>query len=93
MYRISVLYQEAPDPDAYAAHAEACKTLPGGVFHHGPVIGSPMGAPKHAYYAEWEFPDKAAFEAAGTSSELLAIGKDAHDRGLPDHFVEFVELS
>jgi hypothetical protein len=93
MYRISVLYQEAPDPDAYAKHAEVCKRLPGGAFRHGPVLGSPMGAPKHAYYAEWEFPDKEAFDAAGRSPELVAAGNDAHERGLPEHFVEFVEIS
>jgi hypothetical protein len=52
-----------------------------------------MGEPKHAYYAEWEFPDKAAFEVAGRSEEFVATGKDAHKRGLPGHFVEFLELS
>jgi hypothetical protein len=93
MYRVIVFYDEAPDPDSYAEHVEVCKTVPNGVFRHGPVLGSPMGAPQHAYYAEWEFADKAAFEAAGRSEEFVATGKDAHKRGLPSHFVEFAELS
>ena len=52
-----------------------------------------MGEPKHAFYAEWEFPDKAAFDAAVRSDEFMASGKDAHKRGLPQHFVELLELS
>ena len=64
MYRVMVLYDEVPDADSYAEHVEVCKQVPGGVFRYGPVTGSPMGETKHAYYAEWEFPDKAAFEAA-----------------------------
>ena len=93
MYRVMVLYDDVPDADSYAEHVEVCKQVPGGVFRYGPVTGSPMGEPKHAFYAEWDFPDKAAFEAAGRSAEFVATGKDAHKRGLPQHFVEFLELS
>jgi len=93
MYRVIVLYEDAPDGDSYAEHAEVCKAVPGGVFRYGPVTGSPMGDPKHAFYAEWEFADKAAFDAAVRSDEFMASGKDAHKRGLPQHFVEFVDFS
>ncbi len=93
MYRVIVLYEEEPQADSYAEHAELCKQIPNGVFRHGVVTGSPMGEPKHAYFAEWEFADKAAFDAAVRSEEFKATGKDAYKRGLPQPTVEFVELS
>jgi hypothetical protein len=93
MYRVVVLYEEAPDPDAYAEHAEVSKQVPGGVFRYGKVTGAPMGEPKHAFYAEWDFADKEAFDAAVRSEEFMASGKDAYKRGFPKMTVEFVELS
>ena len=93
MYRVIVLYEEQPQTDSYAEHAELCKQVPGGVFRYGPVTGAPMGEPKHAFYAEWEFADKAAFDAAVRSDEFMATGKDAYKRGFPPPAVEFLELS
>jgi hypothetical protein len=93
MYRAIVLYEEAPDADAYAEHAELCRQVPNSVFRHGPVIGAPMGDAAHAYYAEWEFADKDAFKAATRSDEFMASGKDAYKRGFPQPTVEFAELS
>ena len=93
MYRVIVFYDEEPDADAYAEHVEVCKRVPNGVFRHGKVTGAPMGEPKHAYYAEWEFADAPAFEAAVRSDEFMATGKDAYKRGFPQPSVEFVELS
>ena len=92
MYRVTVLYEEEPQADSYAEHVELCKAVPNGVFRHGKVTGAPMGEPKHAYYAEWEFADKAAFDAAVRSDEFMATGKDAYKRGFPMPTVEFVEL-
>jgi hypothetical protein len=92
VFRVVVLYDEAPDPEAYTQHAEACRRVPGSVFRHGPVLGSPAGHAAHAYYAEWEFADRDAFEAATASEEFMATGRDARDRGLPRPTVEFVEL-
>ena len=92
MYRVVVLYEDVPQADSYAEHAELCKQVPNGVFRYGPVTGSPMGEPKHAFFAEWEFPDKAAFDAAVRSEEFMASGKDAYKRGLPQPTVEFVQL-
>lgn len=92
MYRVVVLYDEEPQTDSYAEHVELCKQVPNGVFRHGKVTGAPMGEPKHAYYAEWEFADKAAFDGAVRSDEFMATGKDARDRGLPRPTVEFLEL-
>ncbi len=93
MYRIVVLYEDVPDSDSYAEHVEVCKLVPDGVFRYGPVTGSPMGEAKHAFFAEWEFADKAAFDAAVRSDEFMASGKDAYKRGLPQPTVEFLELS
>ena len=52
-----------------------------------------MGEPAHAYYAEWEFADEPAFQAAIRSDEFMATGKDAYKRGFPQPTVEFLELS
>ena len=62
----------------------------GSTFRHGRVIGSPMGEPAHAYYAEWEFADDESFKAATRSAEFMATGKDAFKRGFPQPTVEFV---
>jgi hypothetical protein len=93
MYRVVVFYEDEPDADSYADHAEVCERVPNSVFRHGKVTGAPMGEPAHAYYAEWEFADKDAFEAALRSDEFMATGKDAYKRGFPQPTVEFVELS
>jgi hypothetical protein len=92
MIRAFVLYDEAPDPDRYAQHAELCRRVPGATFRHGRIFGAPRGEPEFAYYAEWEFPDRDAFDAAARSDEFMATGRDARDRGLPRPTVEFVEL-
>jgi EthD domain len=81
MIRALVLYDEAPDPDRYVAHAELCQKVPGATFRHGRVFGAPMGEPKYAYYAEWEFPDMDAFKSASRSDEFTATGKDAMEMG------------
>jgi hypothetical protein len=52
-----------------------------------------MGEAPHAYYAEWEFADKDAFDRAVRSDEFMATGKDARSRALPRPTVEFLELS
>jgi hypothetical protein len=92
MYRVAVFYEQEPDPQEYAAHAEMCRCVPNGVFRHGKVTGAPMGEAPHAYYAEWEFADQDAYNAAIRSDEFMATGKDARDRGLPRPTVEFLEL-
>ena len=81
MIRAIVLYDEAPDPERYAAHAELCQKVPGATFRHGRVFGAPMGEPRYAYYAEWEFPDRDTFKAAARSEEFMATGKDAMEMG------------
>jgi hypothetical protein len=93
MIRVFVLYDEEPDPDQYAEHAELCRRVPGGTFSHGKVFGAPGGhEPPHRYYAEWEFPDSAAFEAATQTEEFMATGRDARDRGFPRPTIEFASL-
>ena len=92
MYRVIVLYDEAPDPNAYAEHVELCKQVPNCVFRHGKVFGAPMGEAKHAYFAEFEFADEDAFKSGTRSDEFMATGKDAYKRGFPRPTVEFAEL-
>jgi hypothetical protein len=77
MVRAIVLYDEEPEPERYAQHAELCRKVPGGTFRHGRVFGAPIGEPKYRYYAEWEFPDADAFKTAARSDEFMATGKDA----------------
>jgi hypothetical protein len=81
MVRAVVLYAEAPEPQRYAEHVELCRRVPGGTFRHGPVVGAPVGEPRYRYYAEWEFPDRAAFDAAARTPEFAATGKDAVELG------------
>ena len=92
MVRAFVLYEEEPERARYEQHAEVCRRVPGGTFRHGKVFGAPMGKPQFAYYAEWEFADRDAFEAAGRAPEFMATGKDAMEMGIPFH-VHFAELS
>jgi hypothetical protein len=93
MYRVIILYTEAPDADSYAGHVEVAKKVPNSVFRHGKVTGAAMGEQTHAYYAEYEFADADAFKAGVRSDEFMAAGKDVADRGLPRPSVEFVELA
>ena len=92
MHRIAVYYTETPEASGYAEHAALCATAPGGTFRHGPVTGSPMGDAQHAYYAEWDFADKDAFDAFVGSQLFTDCGKDAYERGFPRPFAEFLEL-
>ena len=93
MYKVVVFYEEEPDLQEYAAHAELCRCVPNSVFRHGKVTGAPMGEPAHASDAEWEFADEQAFRSAVRSEEFMATGKDAYKRGFPQPTVEFLELS
>ncbi|MFZ1879419.1 MAG: hypothetical protein WAU41_04570 [Gaiellaceae bacterium] len=92
MIRAFVLYDEAPDTQRYAEHVELCRKVPGATFRHGKVFGAPMGAPVHAYYAEFEWPDMASFKEAAGSPEFAATGKDAMAMG-KRLTVQFAELS
>jgi hypothetical protein len=92
MVRAFVLYESEPDPERYERHAELCRKVPGGTFRHGEVFGAPMGEPAYAYYAEWEFSDRAAFEEAARSEEFMATGKDAMEMGGRFH-VLFADIS
>jgi uncharacterized protein (TIGR02118 family) len=84
MIRVFVVYEHEPDPARYLEHAALCERVPGGVFRHGRVFGAPLGQePPYKYYAEWEFPDRAAFEAAAQTEEFRATGKDARELGIP----------
>jgi hypothetical protein len=92
MIRAFVVYETEPDPDRYEQHAELCRAVRGGTFRHGKVFGAPMGDPKYAYYAEWEFPDMDAFKAAARTPEFMATGKDAMEMGGRFH-VMFADVS
>jgi hypothetical protein len=93
LVRAIVLYDEQPDAERYERHAELCRKVPGATFRHGRVFGAPMGEPKHAYYAEWEWSDMDAFKSAARTDEFMATGKDAMDMGLGGRFtVMFAEV-
>jgi hypothetical protein len=92
MIRVFVLYEEEPDAERYAQHAELCRRVPGATFRHGRVFGAPMGEPRYPYYAEWEFPDKDSFATASRTDEFMATGKDAMEMGGRFH-VHFAEVA
>ena len=91
MVRVFMLYESEPDPGRYERHAELCRQVPGGTFRHGNVFGAPRGEPAYAYYAEFEFPDLAAFQAVADSEELRATGADAAEMGVP-HSVYLISV-
>jgi hypothetical protein len=91
MIRVLVLYDDEPDADRYAQHAELCHKVPGAVFRHGRIFGAPRGEPEFRYYAEFEFPDRDAFQAAAGSEEFMATGLDAREMGIPVH-IGFAEV-
>ncbi len=91
MIRAFVLYDGDVDAQRYAEHLPLARAVPAAAFRHGGVFGSPMGEPTHRYYAEFEWPDRAAFDAAIASPEWIASGKDAMAMGVR-FSVEFAEL-
>ena len=93
MYRIVILYEEAPDPEGYADHVERFCQAPNGAFRHGRVTGAAIGEPAHAYYAEFEFADKQAFDDWVRSETFAGAGRDVMERGWKLKSVEFVELA
>ena len=92
MIRAFVVYETEPDAERYEQHAQLCRAVPGGTFRHGKVFGAPMGEPKYAYYAEWEFADMDGFKAAARSPEFMATGKDEMEMGGRFH-VMFADVS
>ena len=92
MIRVFVVYEEEPEPDRFAQHAELCGQVEGGTFRHGKVFGAPMGEPRFKYYAEWEFADMDAFKAAARTPEFAATGADAMAMGIPFH-VHFADVA
>ena len=93
MYRIVILYEQAPDPEGYAEHVERFCQPPNGVFRHGTITGAAMGEPPHAYYAEFEFDDKQAFDEFARSEQFRGAGRDVMERGWKLSSVEFAELA
>ena len=89
---VIVTYERSPDAERFAQHAELCRRVAGAAFRHGPVFGSPTGEPRFRYVAEFEFPDRAAFDAAARTDEFLATGRDAAAMGIP-FTVHFAELA
>ena len=93
MYRIVILYEEEPDSEGYAEHVERFCQAPNGVFRHGPITGAAIGDAKHAYYAEFEFADKEAFDEFARSEQFMGAGRDVMERGWQLSGVEFLELT
>lgn len=83
MIRVFVVYEQEPDPERFEDHAALCRKVEGGTFRHGKVFGAPRGEPRFRHYAEWEFPDLNAFEAAARTPEFAETGTDAIAMGIP----------
>jgi len=92
MVRMVVLYESDVDPDRYQRHIdEFVGPIECRAFRHGKAFGAPFGEPAFAHYAEFEWDDKQAFQAAARSEAFAASGKDAMEMGIPftATFVEF----
>ena len=93
MVRAFVVYEGEVDEGRFARHAELCRKVEGAAaFRSGKVFGSPMGEPRFKYNAEWEFPDRDAFNTAARTPEFMETGRDAVEMGVP-FTVSFAELS
>lgn len=91
MIKALVLYGGDVDPERYAQHLPTARAVPADAFRHGRVFGAPFGEPEHRYFAEFEWSDRASFDAAMASAEWRASGKDAMAMGVP-FTVEFAEI-
>ena len=94
MIRALVLFDEAPEPDRYRQHIDDfASKVEYGALRQGRIFGSPFGEPKFHHYAEFEWADMEAFQAAANSPEFAAAGQDAMAMGIPFtvHFAEIAE--
>ena len=82
MIRVFVLYEEAPDPEAYEEHVELNRReVPDATIRHGRILGSAQGESDVAYYFEYEFPDRETWKAA--QEGLMKGAEDAQGLGVP----------
>ena len=92
MVRVFVLYDEAPDPQRYAAarssSAGRCRARRSAT---GPSSARRWASRSTPYYAEFEWPDQDSFKAGGSSAEFAATGQDAMAMGRR-FSVEFARL-
>lgn len=91
MIRVFVLYEEAPDPEAYERHVDLNRQeVPGATIRHGRILGTPQGESDVAYYFEYEFPDREAWKAG--QAGMMRAAEDAQGLGVPFR-VYFAELA
>jgi hypothetical protein len=88
--RVFVVCEQEPSAERYARHVELCRRVPGATFRHGRIVRTLHGPELH-HYAEFEFPDMAAFQIVSTSDEFRETGKDAAEMGYP-HSVYVAEI-
>ena len=82
--RAIVLYEREPDPERYRQHVEQyASAVPGATFRHGPIRRTLVGEQQFAYYAEFEWSDRAEFQEGARSPEFTALGEDAMEMGIP----------
>lgn len=84
MVRAIIQYETEPDAARYARHVEEfARKVECSAFRHGRIFGSPFGEPSARYYAEFEWEDMDAFQAAAGSEAFAASGRDALEMGIP----------
>ena len=92
MIRAIVLYEGDVDPERYQQHLDEFTYPIPATFRHGKVFAAPPGMEqRYRYFAEFEFPDMAAFQLVSTSDEFRETGKDAAEMGYP-HSVYVAEI-
>lgn len=82
MVRVFVLYEQAPEAERYAEHAELSRReVPEATIRYGRILGSPQGEPEYRYYFEFEFADRDAWKRS--QDGLVASAEDAQQLGVP----------
>jgi hypothetical protein len=88
--RVFVLYEQAPEQEAYEEHVELNRReVPSATIRHGRVLGSAQGDSDVAYYFEYEFPDRDTWKAA--QEGMIRAAEDAQRLGVPFR-VYFAEI-
>ena len=93
MYRIVILYEEAPDAEGYADHVERFCQAPNGAFRHGEVKGARWASRRTSTGPSSSSPTSRRSTTSCAASSSVAAGRDVMERGWKMPAIQFVEIA